>query len=429
LSCAAPALPRQETPKQLEEHRKVGLKMLKVVKDEIRKNYYDPKFHGLDLETRFSAAEEKIAQAATGGQVLGVIAQAVLDINDSHTRFVPPLRDTTPVYGWRMQMIGDACYVTGVMPGSDAETKGIKAGDRLVAIDDYTPTRKNLWKMQYTYYSLRPKARVRLTLLTPEGREREVEVLTKVQKRRLMNLFGWIVDLDPVSPDVDDEAGTEPRYAEFGEDLVVCRLPSFNRSEQAVDKMMTRIAGHKGLILDLRGNPGGRTDALTRFIGYFFDREVKVADLKMRKDEKAIKVKPRKTNNFAGRLVVLVDSRSASASEIFARVVQLERRGAVIGDHTSGSVMQSLRYHYQLGAEDKPILYGLSLTNADIMMTDGKSLEHTGVAPDELLLPTPADLQNRRDPVLARAAALAGVKLTPEQAGDLFVLKDSLTGL
>src|SRR5438067_368519 len=72
----------QQLEKNIGKSRENGLKMLKVVKEQIRKNYYDPNFHGVDLDARFALAEEKVKQAGTEGQVIGVIAQAVLDLND-----------------------------------------------------------------------------------------------------------------------------------------------------------------------------------------------------------------------------------------------------------------------------------------------------------------------------------------------------------
>jgi carboxyl-terminal processing protease len=117
--------------------------------------------------------------------------------------------------------------------------------------------------------------------------------------------------------------------------------------------------------------------------------------------------------------VVLVDSESASSSEMLARVVQLEKRGAVVGDRTAGSVMQGTFSSHKSGL-DLIFYYGVSVTSADLIMSDGKSLEHAGVVPDELLLPTPEDLAAQRDPVLSRAAALVGLNLPPERAGQIF---------
>ena len=81
--------------------------------------------------------------------------------------------------------------------------------------------------------------------------------------------------------------------------------------------------------------------------------------------------------------------------------------------------MEARHYSEKLGA-DTVIFYGVSITDADLIMSDGKSLEHIGIAPDELLLPTPTDLAASLDPVLAHAAELAGVHITSADADKMF---------
>jgi C-terminal processing protease CtpA/Prc len=99
--------------------------------------------------------------------------------------------------------------------------------------------------------------------------------------------------------------------------------------------------------------------------------------------------------------------------------MQLEERATVVGDRSAGAVMRAQHHGHQVGI-DIVAFYGASVTDADLLMTDGKSLEHVGVTPDQLLLPTPADMAAKRDPVLARAAEILGFKLTPEEAGKMF---------
>jgi C-terminal processing protease CtpA/Prc len=121
-----------------------------------------------------------------------------------------------------------------------------------------------------------------------------------------------------------------------------------------------------------------------------------------------------------GKLIVLVDQGSCSASEIFARVVQLEKRGTVIGDRTAGKVMEAKVIIDEIGASSSATHYGTLVTVANLIMVAGKSLEGSGVTPDMVVLPGAGDLVSGDDPVLALAARQFGVQLTPAEAGKLF---------
>jgi len=395
-----------------------GRDILNRLKEDIRENYYDPKFRGIDLDAHFRLAEEKIKQATSVGQIFGIIAQALVSFNDSHTRFLPPELTTNTEYGWQMQMIGERCYVVAVRPGSDAEARGLRPGDQVHAIDQFKPTRDNLWVLQYLYYTLKPQPGMKLDVESPDGRRRELVVKSKV------------TPVEPLKTRYDEElfrtreAENEAslnrhRYVEAGDELMIWKMPRFDLDDIQVDELMSKARGRKALILDLRGNPGGFVLTLQRLVGHFFPADLKIADLKGRRELKPMVAKTRGDKIFKGQLIVLVDSRSASAAEVLARVVQLEKRGTVLGDRSAGAVMRSKYYRHEMGY-GKVIVFGASVTDADMLMTDGGSLENIGVTPDELLLPTARDMAEGRDTVLARAIALAGGKISPEKAGTLF---------
>ena len=401
--------------------------MLRTVREAVRERYYDPTFGGRDVVAHFKTAEQKLDAAESVGRAYAVIAQALVDFGDSHTYFLPPEIPATFEYGWQMAIVGDRCLVLGVKPGSDAEAKGLRAGDHILQVETLPPTRADLWKMRYSLNLLNPRRRVRLMVQTPGGAPRPLEIETKVTPRPREVRINMESVMNGITSDFDEmSARRVNRVARVG-GVAIWRLEAFDFPPDQVDREFDPVVkGATDLIIDLRGNPGGLVKTLEQLTGKLFDRDVKLGDMKGRKSTKPSMAKKRK-NPFLGRVVVLVDSESGSAAEILARVLQLEQRAIVMGDRTAGSVMvgEMMMSAVQLmsASDELSILpYGFSVTVADIIMKDGQSLERVGVVPDDVLVPTQEDLAAGRDPVLARAATSLGATLDPVAAGKLFPL-------
>ncbi|HEV8591529.1 MAG TPA: S41 family peptidase [Pyrinomonadaceae bacterium] len=398
--------------------RGMALGLLDMTKDTIKKNYYDPTYHGVDLDFVFDQAKERMKAAPTRDALMLTIASAVLTLDDSHTTFLPPVRAAEVEYGWTAAVIGDDVYIQRVKPGSDAEAKGLKPGDRLLAIDGFRPTRKNLWQMSYRYFVVAPTARVNMTILSPDDEKpRSLMVETKIKKTAgTISVQEWY-DRGVIKHGWDDSQKIF-EYQQFGNDLLIWKMHTFSVEQDNLDNAITRARNAKTLIIDLRDNGGGSVDILKRMVGFFFDKEIKVFDEKRRKETKSLMAKPQ-SNIFKGELIVVVGQESASASEVFSRIIQLEKRGKIIGDKTMGAVMES-QLHELNGGIGSNLFAGATVTLADLVMSDGQSLEKVGVTPDVTILPTGKDLAEGKDPVLAYAAKLAGVELTPEKAGTFF---------
>ena len=165
-----------------------GQTMLDQVESDIARHYYDANYHGVDLKAVFKEASEKLKKAQSNGQIMGIIAQATLSLEDSHTFFLPPEHQNLTDYGWEMQVVGSDVYVSKVKDKSDAQAKGLKVGDLVHQVGNYQPVRSNLWKLVYLYYALRPQPGMQVLVSSPGAEDREVDVIAKVKERPRIEL-------------------------------------------------------------------------------------------------------------------------------------------------------------------------------------------------------------------------------------------------
>lgn len=404
--------------------RDYALGMLDEMEKILNEYYYDPKMHGIDLKARVVAAKERVKTMQYNWQMFRVLVQLLMDFNDSHTVLSLPPRSDYFDYGFRTQMIGNECFVISVKKDSDAEKKGLEVGDQILQYGKFKPNRRDLWKMNYVLYKLDPANTLDLKTLKPDGAEKSFTITAKTmtdkeyraerKARKEKNKF-------------------EPyKCQEVSKEIIACKLYSFVVEKTDIDKMMKQAANYPKLILDLRGNGGGYVLVEQYLLSHFFNREIKIADLVTKEKTETRITKPVGNREYKGELIVLVDSNSASAAEMTAKVLQLEKRALVFGDISSGSVMTSIRVPFRslMGAlADAAIINtSMSVTIADVIMRDGSRLENVGVIPDQVLLPTALGLKQKTDPVLAVAAYKFGYELSPEKAGSFHFITEDTDG-
>jgi C-terminal processing protease CtpA/Prc len=416
LAIFAPTVATQQVTR-LERDR--GFTMLEDARKDITRNYFDSTYGGVDLKTVFDSAHAHIERAERLEQILGAVAQATLALNDSHTAFIPPRLTFSADYGWDMRFVGDTCRVLRVTPGSDAEAKGMNAGDAVLAVGGIPLTRRNIWQLRYAINGLQPRPGLLVSLQSPRGAARDVYLAAKVKERRRIvdptNSFDFMELIREGENAWEKEA---PRFTEVANGVVVSRPHSFYGYTSWIDDVIDRARARGSLILDLRGNLGGSASTLMHLIGQLYEKNLVVLT-EVRRDKRTdVVAKGARKDRYQGAVVVLVDAESASASEIFARTIQLTGRGKVIGDRTAGEVRESMGYPHTVGTATI-VPYATSVTIADVVMPDGGKLENVGVIPDELVLPTGEDLAAGNDPALARALTLLGVPFTPKEAGAL----------
>lgn len=169
----------------------------------------------------------------------------------------------------------------------------------------------------------------------------------------------------------------------IGNDILYLRVTSFDKNvDTNLRKAITQNKNFKGVVLDLRNNPGGLLNQAIAVTDMFVSNGVIVSQ-KGRDENSEEKFSASQTNTLTNLpLVVLVNGGSASASEIVSGALQDHKRAIVVGEKTfgKGSVQVILPI-----TEDKS--EGVKLTIAKYYLPSGRTIQATGITPDIISYP------------------------------------------
>jgi carboxyl-terminal processing protease len=133
--------------------------------------------------------------------------------------------------------------------------------------------------------------------------------------------------------------------------------------------------GMQGLIVDLRGNPGGRLDTAAKMAEVFLQPGQKILTVQSRRGVEEVFEAGVSVDAFRQPLIVLIDGHSASASEILAGALRDHARAVLVGEKSYGKGSVQSVYGFRDGD-------GLKLTSARYLLPSGEAINGTGVYPD-----------------------------------------------
>lgn len=367
----------------------------------------------------------RAADAASDEELRLVLRDLLLRIGKSHFDLLPEELSRTATYpdgpasqagdsGFSVTPVDGAAIVWDVIPGGPAERAGIRPGWQLMSVDGRRLSASDVataagrtatdafrfWA--YVTGLLRgvPGSSVSLAFAADEGRSVTIALQRAHQSGEPVR-FGHL----PIFfARLEDE-----RLPVAGGSAALLRFNVWMTAlSPAIDAAIEQARGTTGCVIDLRQNPGGVLTMLMGVAGHFVDAPVSLGTLKTREAELKLVANPRlvtsageRVEPYGGKVAILVDETSYSASEIFAAGLQAIGRARVFGSRTPGGALPAMLRRLPNGDV-------LEYAIGDFVTASGERVEGRGVIPDEPVRITRDDLERGRDPVLQRALAWIG---------------------
>lgn len=340
--------------------------MLWTVWEKIGSTYYDKK--AID------------SQKLLNGAITGMVAA----LDDPYTVYLPPTKNDSfkqelagkfEGIGAELGMKGKQIIIVSPLDGSPAEKAGLKAGDAVLKVNNQ-PTFG--WTLAQTVDKIRgPKGSDVNLMVLHKTDETPSDIKITRDTITVKSVLGWVKevkDIEKISPDVQkkysDKAVTYIRLSQFGDNTNQEWLALVNKL--ALD--IKQEKDHKGVILDLRNNPGGYLTDATFVASEFLKSGVVVIQDK-NNGEKASMSVSRNGILTDVPVVVLINRGSASASEIVSGALKDHGRAKLIGETSFGKGTIQV-------AEDLGNGAGLHVTIAKWLTPNETWVHGKGLTPD-----------------------------------------------